>query len=150
MTMTLVTLGADRMHEAAMVRRTALWQRLPGLRDVHTPAEDAAYWREQLLPRCTILGRLEADRLVAVIAYAAGWIEQLYILPVAQGRGIGTCLVNQAKADMAEIALWTFQRNTGARAFYERQGFSAVEQTDGAGNEAQEPDILYRWRRFSG
>ena len=32
-----------------------------------------------------------------------------------------------------------------ARAFYEKQGFVAVEFTDGTGNEARRPDVRYRW-----
>ena len=41
------------------------------------------------------------------------------------------------------VNLWTFQRNTGARRFYERNGFIAVELTDGASNEEREPDVRY-------
>lgn len=38
-----------------------------------------------------------------------------------------------------------FQRNTGARAFYERHGFVAVDFNDGSRNEEKEPDATYRW-----
>ena len=41
------------------------------------------------------------------------------------------------------VNLWTFQRNTGARRFYERNGFIAVDLTDGASNEEREPDVRY-------
>jgi putative acetyltransferase len=41
------------------------------------------------------------------------------------------------------LRLWTFQRNAGARRFYERNGFAAVELTDGLGNEEREPDVRY-------
>jgi GNAT superfamily N-acetyltransferase len=43
------------------------------------------------------------------------------------------------------LRLWTFQKNEGARRFYERHGFDVVEMTDGAGNEEHEPDVLYAW-----
>ena len=43
------------------------------------------------------------------------------------------------------LTLWTFQRNLRARRFYEANGFVAVRETDGAGNEEKEPDVLYRW-----
>ena len=42
------------------------------------------------------------------------------------------------------VDLWTFQRNAGARRFYERNGFVAMEFTDGASNEEREPDVRYR------
>ena len=41
--------------------------------------------------------------------------------------------------------LWTFQSNHGARRFYERHGFVAVQHTDGD-NEEGAPDVRYEWR----
>jgi hypothetical protein len=35
--------------------------------------------------------------------------------------------------------------NARGRAFYEHHGFTIDHMTDGAGNEEQEPDILYVW-----
>ncbi|MNI84182.1 putative acetyltransferase [compost metagenome] len=64
-----------------------------------------------------------------------------------QGRGIGSRLLDIAKANHVRLNLWTFQKNAGARFFYESQGFEVVRETDGADNEEQEPDILYSWRR---
>jgi hypothetical protein len=37
----------------------------------------------------------------------------------------------------------TFQRNAGARRFYERNGFVAARLGDGKGNEEGEPDVVY-------
>jgi hypothetical protein len=45
------------------------------------------------------------------------------------------------------LQLFTFQRNTGARSFYEVKGFRAVEFNDGSCNEEREPDIRYVWDR---
>lgn len=143
----IVALAADHMQAAAGIRRVSLWQRLPWLPDLHTPAEEEQYWRMHLLPNCTILGAAMANRLVGVIAYGDNWIEQLYILPGFQGMGIGSLLLGRAKEEMDEIRLWTFRRNIGARAFYEKHGFTAEEETDGADNEEREPDVLYHWRR---
>jgi hypothetical protein len=33
--------------------------------------------------------------------------------------------------------------NAGARRFYEREGFVAVDSTDGHGNEERAPDVRY-------
>jgi hypothetical protein len=38
-----------------------------------------------------------------------------------------------------------FERNSGARAFYARHGFTEVTRTDGSGNEEREPDVLLTW-----
>ena len=43
----------------------------------------------------------------------------------------------------------SFQKNIAARRFYERNGFVVIEETDGAGNEEREPDVLYEWRKGS-
>ncbi|EJB05480.1 acetyltransferase [Rhizobium leguminosarum bv. trifolii WSM597] len=144
----IVALGADHMQAAAAIRHEALWQRLPWLPKLHTPGEEEQYWRMHLLPNCTMLGAAMGNRLVGVIAYGDDWIKQLYVLPDFQGTGIGSLLLGCAKEGMDEIRLWTFQRNIGARAFYERHGFSAEEETDGADNEEKEPDIRYHWRRL--
>ena len=49
------------------------------------------------------------------------------------------------KSRFPSLSLWTFQRNAAARRFYERQGFTLVEATDGSRNMEKEPDVLYRW-----
>jgi GNAT superfamily N-acetyltransferase len=82
-----------------------------------------------------------------VIAFHDDWIEQLYVLPEAQGRGLGSELLDVAKQASARLQLWTFQRNAPARRFYEARGFALVEQTDGARNEENEPDARYLWTR---
>ena len=90
----------------------------------------------------------EARALVAVLAISAdqmeSWIEQLYVLPGWNGRGIGTKLLGHAHSTLpAPIHLYTFQQNAGARRFYERNGYTAVAFTDGQGNEEKCPDVLY-------
>ena len=77
-----------------------------------------------------------------------GWevLEKLYVDPDAQSRGVGTLLLDQAKALRPDgLHLWVFQRNTGAIRFYERHGFRLVKLTDGAENTEREPDALYVW-----
>jgi GNAT superfamily N-acetyltransferase len=73
-------------------------------------------------------------------------LERLYVEPDVQGQGIGTALLEQAKAlRPGGLVLWVFQKNTGARRFYERHGFRLVKLTDGAENMEREPDALYQW-----
>ena len=59
-------------------------------------------------------------------------------------RGCSTSPALSSSGD--QVQLWTFQSNAGARRFYERHGFVAVQTTDGD-NEEQAPDIRYLWRR---
>ncbi|MEI9983450.1 MAG: GNAT family N-acetyltransferase [Aliidongia sp.] len=81
------------------------------------------------------------------MAFRAGWVDQLYVAPDGQRQGTGSALLRLAQAASPTLLLWTFQRNAGARCFYERHGFVAIEETDGRRNEEREPDVLYRWQR---
>ncbi|AJA62906.1 MULTISPECIES: GNAT family N-acetyltransferase [Bradyrhizobium] len=140
-------LALTEMGAAAQVHRIAFDQAMPWLLGLHTPAEDRWFYRERVFPTCRVWGRFNDDELTGIIAFQDGWIEQLYVLPAAQGRGIGTELLDVAKAACDRLELWTFQRNTPARRFYEARGFTLVEQTDGARNEEREPDARYVWTR---
>jgi GNAT superfamily N-acetyltransferase len=87
----------------------------------------------------------------AMLFLEPGWIDQLYVRPDAIGLGLGSLLVEKAKALMpAGIQLWTFQSNLGAQKFYERHGFVAMEWTDGANNEERSPDVRYVWSGIGG
>ncbi|GAB1619971.1 hypothetical protein AAOGI_00210 [Agarivorans albus] len=56
----------------------------------------------------------------------------------------GTALLREALARVGRpCRLYTFQENRAARQFYEKQGFEAIEFTDGSANEENVPDVLY-------
>ena len=63
------------------------------------------------------------------------------VLPVGALLGV---LAPESVSD-AEVDAYIaeFQANSGARRFYERRGFVAVEFTDGESNEERCPDVLY-------
>ena len=73
-------------------------------------------------------------------------IDALFVAGWAQGQGLGTALLNDAKARTDWLELWTFQQNAGAQRFYLRHGFEEVARTDGDNDEGL-PDIRYHWRR---
>jgi GNAT superfamily N-acetyltransferase len=94
----------------------------------------------------------EDGRLLGVMAIRRsrqeGWevLERLYVDPEAQNRGVGGALLTKAKELRPDgFVLWVFQKNEGARRFYERHGFRLVKLTDGAQNSEREPDALYAW-----
>jgi putative acetyltransferase len=75
-----------------------------------------------------------------------GELTHLYVDPTAQSRGVGSALLEHAKTEsQGGLFLWVFQKNEGARRFYERHGFRLVELTDGSGNMEKEPDARYEW-----
>src|SRR5262245_66603646 len=95
------------------------------------------------------LGSLDGAEMAGLIAFRRGWIDQLYVLPSAQRRGVGSELLQIAQLAFARLNLWTFQCNRAARLFYAARGFRLIVETDGARNEANEPDALYRWSRLA-
>ena len=135
------------MDAAAGVHRTAFDHALPWLTGLHTPDEDRWFYRERVFTGRQVHGAFEGGALAAIIAFRSGWIDQLYVLPEVQGRGVGSELLQVAMRAFDCLQLWTFQRNLGARRFYEARGFALVEETDGAGNEEKEPDARYLWTR---
>jgi GNAT superfamily N-acetyltransferase len=140
-------LALTDMGAAAQVHRIAFDQAMPWLVGLHAPDEDLWFYREHVFAMCRLWGNFDDDALNGIIAFRDGWIEQLYVLPIAQGRGVGSELLDVVKQACDRLELWTFQRNARARRFYEARGFTLVEQTDGARNEENEPDSRYLWTR---
>jgi GNAT superfamily N-acetyltransferase len=140
-------LASTETDAAALVHRTAFDDALPALAGLHTPAEDRWFFRERVFEACELWGAFDRAALLGIIAFRAGWIDHLYVLPIAQGHGVGTQLLQVAQSSFGDLQLWTFQCNLRARRFYETRGFVLAEETDGARNEEREPDARYRWRR---
>jgi GNAT superfamily N-acetyltransferase len=144
----LKRLVLDQMDGVAAIHRKAFDEGLPWLAGVHTPQEDRAFFRDQAFSKSEVWGTID-EQIIGFIAFHEDWIGQLYILLDRQGKGVGRALLHIAKSRSASLLLWTFKGNGPARQFYERNGFVAVEETDGSRNEEHEPDILYRWSRPS-
>lgn len=121
---------------------------LPYLRRCHSD-EDTRGWiaTMMLVTGETWIAR-EAGRILGFVTLNGEELDQLYLLPGHFRRGIGSLLLAKAKERSPErLSLFTFQRNTAARAFYERHDFRLVDLNDGDRNEEGEPDALYEWRR---
>ena len=145
--LTLRRLELADMDAAARVHRTAFDAALPWLAGLHTPDQDRWFYRERMFSSCALWGAFAESGMIGVIAFRKDWIDQLYVLPGAQGHGAGSALLQIAKGSLDRLQLFTFQRNTRARGFYEARGFRLVAETDGADNEEKEPDALYLWTR---
>ena len=118
---------------------------------VHAESEVRRWMADEVIGHADVTVAEIDGVLVAMMAIehgrvGTGWIEQLYLDPAWVGRGLGQQFIDRAKQRCpAGLQLWTFQENAAARRFYERQGFAAVEFTDGAGNEERSPDVRYTW-----
>ena len=134
---------AEDAPAIAALHRRVLCACLPYLPDLHTPEEDLGFFRDRVLVS-DVVWVAEADALVGYAAAAPGWLNHLYVDPAHHSAGVGSALLEAAlPAAGAPVRLWAFQRNTQARRFYERHGFTLERLTDGSGNEEREPDALY-------
>lgn len=113
---------------------------------LHTPEEDRGYYGE-LFSRHEIWVAEDGDHVVGFAVLGHEELVQIHVEAEAQSRGIGAALFRRAMERRPEgFTLWTFQKNDGARRFYERHGCRVLKLTDGAGNEEREPDVQYGWR----
>ncbi len=78
-------------------------------------------------------------------------LTHLYVHPEAIGTDVGHALFEHVKTRRPGGSdFWVFQQNERARRFYEAHGATAVEFTDGAGNEEKTADVRYAWPPSSG
>ncbi len=113
---------------------------------VHPPDDVRRFVAEVVVPeRETWLAVDAAGAAVGVLVLAGDDLDWLWVLPEAQGRGVGSALLAHARQQRpGGLALWVFASNTPARAFYEHHGWRAVGHTDGD-NEERAPDVRYAW-----
>jgi ribosomal protein S18 acetylase RimI-like enzyme len=126
---------------------------LPYLPELHSDDDTYGHFANVVTQRCAIWLAEQEGRIIGFMAWNAATehIDHLYLLPGHYRRGVGSSLLEKAKAlSRGRIQLFAFQRNARARAFYERHGFHAVWFGDGAENEEREPDVLYEWRGDTG
>ena len=112
---------------------------------VHTREENLAWFAARLADREGWVW--DEDGVRGYMLLGDGELMHIYLAPGWTGRGIGTQLLDLAKARLPHgFTLWTFQENGGARRWYERHGLEAIEFGDGSGNEEGVPDVRYAWR----
>jgi GNAT superfamily N-acetyltransferase len=117
-----------------------------GIVDPHPLEEQFHYFSTSVIPHYEVRLALLAVELVGFVAASADTVAQLYVRVGFQRRGIGTQLLAWAKEQAnGTLCLYTFARNLGARAFYERNGFVAIAH--GFEPMWQLEDIKYEWLR---
>ena len=139
---------APRVAELLIASRKAF---LPFAPSVHSEEEIHHWVGNTLIPGGHVTVALAESVIVGALAVSmqdeVTWVDQLYIQPGHVGQGIGaTLLALVVAAASGPIRLHTFQQHKRARRFYERQGFVAIEFTDGSGNEEKCPDVRYELR----
>ena len=109
--------------------------------------EDQDYFCDHILKENRVWVVEMDTRPVAFMAMQNEFIDQLYVHPDYQRRGIGQVLLDYARRLSPEhVWLYTLQINGNARAFYEKNGFVAVKFGISPPPE-NEPDVEYHWRK---
>ncbi len=145
-----ITVRRARSSDALRIADVFLAARrgaLPYLREVHSDDETRGWIAATVFETCDLWVGLWDGAVAGFLALDDQTLEHLYVLPDYQSAGVGSALLSKAKdLSRGTLTLWTFQRNAGARRFYENRHFRAVEFTDGSGNEEAEPDVRYEWQ----
>lgn len=125
-----------------VARRTSM----PYLARPHTDDETRAWFTTRVGDRPSAWWVARRDsRVIGYMLIDGEEVDHLYVHPDSQGQGVGTALLRKAfNLSPRRVLLATAQRNTRARAFYERHGFRATGFTEGD-NEEREPDVYYTW-----
>ena len=132
----------DGVAEVFAHAREGMFEYIPRL---HTPEEDRAFLSGLLATTEVWVAEDATRRVVGFVSLDGSLLGHIYADP--RGAGVGSALLAKAKElRPAGFHLWVFQRNQGARRFYERHGLQLAELTDGAANEEREPDARYEWR----
>ncbi|MFF2809771.1 GNAT family N-acetyltransferase [Streptomyces sp. NPDC058000] len=141
---------ADAADAAAVARihlasRAATMPYLPPQKRSH---DQVTQWiRDLVLTQYRTWVAVRGTEIVGYAAAESGMLHDLYLRPDVLRQGIGTLLLDEVKRDSpGEVSLYVFQQNTGARAFYERHGFTVVDTNDGSRNMEALPDMTLRWR----
>ncbi|MEX0276665.1 MAG: N-acetyltransferase family protein [Ruegeria sp.] len=113
--------------------------------ELYSSAETIAFCGLMIDRNWVTVAETEAG-VVGFLARNGAEIHSLYLDARSRGQGIGKCLLDNAKSSQSELSLFTFQANTRARAFYERNGFTEAARSDGAENDEKLPDVKYTWQ----
>lgn len=114
----------------------------------HTFEEDCNYFRGVILRNNDVWIAELDGRVTGFLAIAGDFVDQLYVHPDFQKKGIGKMLLDFAKGASPEhVWLYTLQVNTNGRAFYERNDFVPMRFGVSPAPES-EPDVEYHWRLF--
>ena len=107
-------------------------------------AQQRAYLLRDVLPNYEVKIATFDNEIVGFVAASPESIAQLYVRGDFQRRGVGTQLLSWAKQHSSgSLWLYTFARNVGARAFYERRGFTATAY--GFEPNWRLDDVKYEW-----
>ncbi|MEL7282497.1 MAG: GNAT family N-acetyltransferase [Pseudomonadota bacterium] len=114
---------AKRIGDIFVASRAAA---LPFLIEAHSPDEMRRWIAQVVLPQGSTWVACEEEKIVGFLTLNDDKIEHLYLTPDHTQQGVGTALMEHAKARSPDhLSLCCLAENHPARRFYETHGFYA-------------------------
>lgn len=139
--------SAEDVTDLARIYVASRAEAMPWLPVLHTAAEDLEFFMGLVHSTKRMWVAESPEGIAGFCTVDENFLDQLYVHPSFQQQGIGSLLMEKARADLDYLSLWVFQKNTGAQIFYQKRGFHCVLETDGENSEEREPDCIYSWHR---
>lgn len=118
----------------------------PGRPADERPEPQVRDWVSRLLEHPELWVATAEGAVVGFVHLDGDWLDQLFVHPDHQGRGVGRALLELAMALRPRgFGLRVHEANTRARAFYTRSGLVELEHTDGSSYSDGSPDVQMAW-----
>lgn len=93
---------------------------------------------KKMLPEADLYLYYMEEEIVGFMGIMDDYIAGIFIKSSYRGKGIGKCLIKEAKGDYEKLELAVYKRNDAAYQFYIQQGFIvSVEQLEEENNEVE-------------
>lgn len=110
------------------------------------PEQEVRAWVSRLLERPELWVATGPGGVLGFLHLDGDWLDQLFVHPDHQGRGVGRALLELAVALRPRgFGLRVHEANTRARDFYTRSGLVELEHTDGSSYSDGSPDVQMAW-----
>jgi ribosomal protein S18 acetylase RimI-like enzyme len=109
-------------------------------RVLRTPTEELAFLTETS-KRCAITVAVLGSHIIGFTAMNGDYMEQLFVLPDYQGKGVGSMLLGQEQKSRKYMHLAVIRANVNAIKFYTSHGFVFTH------DEPNSNAARYVWKR---
>jgi ribosomal protein S18 acetylase RimI-like enzyme len=112
--------------------------------------DDRRHFRDVVARQSEVWLAVEDGQILGFLALAGTQVSHLHVDPAAQRRGVGSALLERAKAlSPGGLTVCTYQRDESARTFYSRRGFREVRRARRVPSECG-PKVELAWEPGDG
>lgn len=122
-----------KMHLSEAGELADLWLKISLKAHDFIPAgywiENKTLMAEKYLPNAEVYVAEDKEGILGFVALIDNHVASLFVENEKQGKGIGSLLVNYAKALRTELSLKVYQKNEKSVTFYNSKGFTVLSET---------------------